>query len=100
MYHFFFSASVDQQPIVSSSRYTGLTLGDSVNILCTSQELKESEATVTWIDPNNHTLHNPLMSSPVSVSLNNTRYTCNVRIHDNPSSCENNTQDIIITIKG
>ena len=97
IYHFYFSVSVDQQLIVPSSSYTGLTLGDSVSILCTSQE---SEATVTWIDPNNHTLQNPLMLSPVSVSHNNTRYTCNVRIHDNPSSCENNTQDIIVTIKG
>ena len=95
-----FSASVDEQLIIPSSSYTGLTLGNNVSIPCTSQELKESEATVTWIDPNNHTLQNPLMLSPVSVSHNNTRYTCNVRIHDNPSSCENNTQDINITIKG
>ena len=71
-----------------------------MSIPCTSQELKESEATITWIDRNNHTLQNPLMLSPVSGSHNNTRYTCNVIIHDNPSSCENNTQDIITTIKG
>ena len=86
--------------MVPSSSYTGLTLGDSANIVCTPEELKQSSATVTWIDPNNHTLQNPLMLSPVSVSHNNTRYTCNVRIHENPSSCENNTQDINITIKG
>ena len=100
MYHFLFSPNIDQQLIFPSSSYTGLTLGDNVNILCTSQGLKESEVTVTWIDPNNCTLQNPLMLSSVSVSHNNTRYTCNVRIHDNPSSCENNTQDINITIKG
>ena len=98
MYHLFFSASVDEQLTIPSSSYTGLTLGDNVNISCTSQGLKESEVTVTWIDPNNHTLHNPLMLSSISVSHNNTRYTC--RIHDNPSSCKNNQQDIIITIKG
>ena len=95
-----FSASVDEQLTIPSSNYTGLILGDNVNIPCTSQKLNESEATVTWIDTNNHTFLNPLMLSPVSVSHNNTRYTCNVRIHDNPSSCENNTQDINITIKG
>ena len=99
MYHFF-SACVDQQPLVPSSSYTGLTLGDSANIVCTPEELKQSSATVTWIDPNNHTLQNPLMLSPVSISDNNTRYTCNVRIHENPSSCKNNTQGINITIKG
>ena len=95
-----FSACIDQQPLVPSSSYTGLKLGDSVNIVCAPEEFKESSATVTWIDPNNHTLHNPLMLSSVSVSHNNTNYTCNVRIHKNPSSCENNTQDINITIKG
>ena len=99
MYHLF-SACVDQQPLVPSSSYAGLTLWDSTNIVCTPEELEESSATVTWIDSNNITLQNPLMLSPVSVSHNNTRYTCNVRIHDNPSSCENNQQDINITIKG
>ena len=54
------SASVDEQLTIPSSNYTGLTLGNNVNILCILQELNESEATITWIDPNNHTLHNPV----------------------------------------
>ena len=97
---FILSANVDQQLIVPPSSYTGLTLGDNVNILCTSQQFKESEATVNWIDPNNYTLHNPLMLSPVSVRHNNTRYTCFISIHQNPNSCIPQNHTIEITIKG
>ena len=58
-----------------------------------------SAISVYWIDSNNMNKHNPLYLSPVALSDNNTRYTCFIRIHQNPNSCITQNKSITITIK-
>ena len=59
-----------------------------------------SDISVYWIDSNNMNEDNPLYLSPVALSDNNTRYTCFIRIHQNPDSCIQQNKSITITIKG
>ena len=43
--------------------------------------------------------NNPLIIT-VNQSVNNTRYTCIIKLDGNPDSCKAQTKDILLTVRG
>ena len=66
--------------------YTNLRLGDIIKHDCTPG-YRQSGVTVQWMAPNNSLIMNPLIIT-VNQSIDNTLYTCIIKINNhNTSNC-------------
>ena len=79
------------------SEENNLTLGDIKEYDCTSG-YRESGVTVKW-KSSNVVFNNPLIIT-VNQSINNTRYTCIIKVDGNPHSCKPQMKDILLTVRG
>ena len=59
-----------------------------------------SGVTYTWRGPTNETLPDPLIISSVSVSDNQSNYTCIASIPSNPINCQTQQESIALDVLG
>ena len=70
---------------------------------CVDNSQSLNDVTITWTDSttgNTVSDDNSLSLPTIIPSLNNTHYTCNVRVTTNPMSCIDQTKTITITVRG
>ena len=81
---------------IESFSHTNLIIGSKTEIQCGNA----SNVTYTWIGPTNETLADPLIISSVSVSDDQSTYTCIANIPSNPTNCQTEEESIVIKVIG
>ena len=86
-------------PVVRVTFDTNLRLGDIRKYDCTPN-FRHSGVTVQWIESTpGKILDNPLIIT-VNQLINNTFYTCNATVNNNPANCPPQLAYLSITVKG
>ena len=86
-------------PTVGIISDISLRLGDIREYDCTPS-FKQSGVTAQWIEStSDKILNNPLILT-VNQLINNTYYTCNVTINNNPANCPSQQAYLSIRVKG
>ena len=81
---------------IDTSSHTNLMVGSRAEIQCGNV----LGVTYTWRGPNNEISNDPLIISPVSVSDDQSTYTCIANIPSNPMNCLTQQETIVVNVIG
>ena len=81
---------------IETSSYTDLMIGTRAEIQCGNV----SRVNYTWRGRTNEILADPLNISPVSISHNQSNYTCTANIPSNPMNCQTQKESIVLKVIG
>ena len=87
------------QVSINDSFYTDLILGSTLSVPCGEWT---SDTQYSWSGPNNinFSVHELMLSRPLTTADNSTNYTCNVLLTKNPVHCPTQFQMITLHIRG
>ena len=81
---------------IETSSYTNLMIGSRAEIQCGNV----LGVNYTWRGHTNKILADPLNISPVSVSDDQSNYTCTANIPSNPMNCQTQKESIVLKVIG
>ena len=81
---------------IETSSYTNLMIGSRAKIQCGNV----SAVNYTWRGHTNKILADPLNISPVSISDDQSNYTCTANIPSNPMNCQTQKESIVLKVIG